>query len=70
MRTPVLILAGVNDPRCPIRQIENYIAALEQRGLPHEVYRFEAGHGSLIATERMNQIGAMVDFARRTLGMS
>lgn len=70
VRTPVLILAGVNDPRCPIRQIENYIAALEQRGLPHEVYRFEAGHGSLIATERMNQIGAMVDFARRTLGMS
>ena len=26
VRAPVLILAGENDPRCPIRQIENYVA--------------------------------------------
>ncbi|MGL5830464.1 MAG: alpha/beta hydrolase family protein, partial [Angustibacter sp.] len=28
---PVLILAGENDPRCPIRQIENYASALASR---------------------------------------
>ncbi|GMA86619.1 hypothetical protein GCM10025868_18690 [Angustibacter aerolatus] len=36
---PVLVLAGEHDPRCPIRQIDNYLARLEQaraaaRGLP------------------------------------
>ncbi len=29
---PVLVLAGENDPRCPIRQIENYVAVLAERG--------------------------------------
>ena len=31
-RAPVLVLAGENDPRCPIRQIDNYLDALEARG--------------------------------------
>ena len=26
---PVLVVAGANDPRCPIRQIDNYLAELE-----------------------------------------
>ena len=29
---PVLVLAGDNDPRCPIRQIENYLDRLAARG--------------------------------------
>ena len=32
VRAPVLILAGENDPRCPIRQIDNYLDALAERG--------------------------------------
>ena len=31
-RAPVLVLAGENDPRCPIRQIDNYLAALAAAG--------------------------------------
>ena len=27
VRAPVYISAGVNDPRCPIRQIDNYVTA-------------------------------------------
>ncbi len=65
VRAPVLILAGENDPRCPIRQIENYVAALERRGVPHEVYRFDAGHGSLVDDETVRQVRAELDFARR-----
>jgi dipeptidyl aminopeptidase/acylaminoacyl peptidase len=64
---PVLILAGENDPRCPIRQIENYVAVLEQRGIPHEVYRYEAGHGSLVDDERVKQVRLELDFAARHL---
>ncbi len=64
---PVLILAGENDPRCPIRQIENYLAALAARSAPHEVYRFDAGHGSLVDDERVRQMRIELDFATRHL---
>jgi dienelactone hydrolase len=67
VRAPVLILAGENDPRCPIRQIDNYVGELERRGVPHEVYRFDAGHGSLVDDETVRQVRAELDFARRHL---
>jgi dipeptidyl aminopeptidase/acylaminoacyl peptidase len=64
----VLILAGANDPRCPIRQIDNYIERLEQLDMPHEVYRFDAGHGSLRTEERVRQMEAILDYAARYFG--
>jgi dienelactone hydrolase len=67
VRAPVLILAGENDPRCPIRQIENYVAVLAERGVPHEVYRYDAGHGSLVDDEVVRQARAELDFALRHL---
>jgi len=67
VRAPVLILAGENDPRCPIRQIENYVAALAQRNLTHEVYRYDAGHGSLVDDERVRQMRVELGFAGRVL---
>ena len=68
MRVPLLILAGENDPRCPIRQIDNYIARLEELGRPHEVLRYDAGHGSLRTDERIRQQAAELDFVARNLG--
>lgn len=62
---PVQILAGANDPRCPIRQIDNYLDALARLGKEHEVYRFDAGHGSYVATERIAQTAAQLDFVAR-----
>ncbi|MFE6049569.1 S9 family peptidase [Kitasatospora sp. NPDC056446] len=67
VRVPVYISAGVNDPRCPIRQIENYVERLEQLGKPHEVYRYDAGHGSLVVEERIRQLRLEIDFVRRHL---
>jgi len=67
VRAPVLVLAGENDPRCPIRQIENYLAELARRGVPHEIYRYDAGHGSLVDDERVRQARAELDFAARHL---
>ncbi|MDP9417070.1 MAG: prolyl oligopeptidase family serine peptidase [Actinomycetota bacterium] len=67
VRAPVLILAGENDPRCPIRQIENYVRRLEERNVPHEVYRYDAGHGSLVIEERLRQLRAELDFVQRHL---
>ena len=68
VRVPVLILAGANDPRCPIRQIENFLARLRELGKAHEVYRFDAGHGSLRVEETIRQVELELAFAARHLG--
>ncbi|MET9820221.1 prolyl oligopeptidase family serine peptidase [Streptomyces sp. NPDC006349] len=67
VKAPVYISAGVNDPRCPIRQVENYVERLEARGAVHEVYRYDAGHGSLVVDERIKQVRLELDFAARHL---
>ncbi|MFJ4922435.1 S9 family peptidase [Streptomyces sp. NPDC088725] len=68
VRAPVYISAGVNDPRCPIRQVENYVDRLAARGATHEVYRYDAGHGSLVVEERIKQVQLELDFAAKHLG--
>ncbi len=68
VKAPVHISAGVNDPRCPIRQIDNYVDRLVARGATHDVYRYDAGHGSLVVEERIKQVALDLDFAARHLG--
>lgn len=68
--TPVLVMAGENDPRCPIRQIENYLAALAGQKASYRVYRYQAGHGSMVVAERMRQVACEVAFVRDALGMA
>ncbi|WP_180357468.1 prolyl oligopeptidase family serine peptidase [Streptomyces sp. TLI_146] len=67
VKAPVYISAGVNDPRCPIRQVENYVDRLAARGAVHEVYRYDAGHGSLVVEERIKQVRLELEFAGRHL---
>jgi dipeptidyl aminopeptidase/acylaminoacyl peptidase len=69
VRVPVLILAGENDLRCPIRQINNYIERLQALHKPHEVYRYDAGHGSLVMAETLRQMEVELAFAARHLGI-
>lgn len=68
VRVPVLVTAGRNDPRCPVRQIENYLAGLRELGLPHEFYEFDAGHSSMVVEERIRQLERQIGFAHRHLG--
>ncbi|WP_019813826.1 prolyl oligopeptidase family serine peptidase [Saccharomonospora saliphila] len=70
VRAPVLVLAGDNDPRCPIRQIENYLDRLAARGIDYEFYRYDAGHGSLVIAETITQVATEVHFAMRAVGLS
>ncbi|MEU9409551.1 prolyl oligopeptidase family serine peptidase [Streptomyces sp. NPDC048281] len=67
VKAPVYISAGLNDPRCPIRQIDNYVNRLAARSAPHEVYRYDAGHGSLVVDERIKQLRLEMEFAERHL---
>jgi dipeptidyl aminopeptidase/acylaminoacyl peptidase len=67
VRAPVFISAGMNDPRCPIRQIDNYVERLTALGKVHEVYRYDAGHGSLVVEERIKQLRLELAFVERHL---
>lgn len=62
---PVLILAGANDPRCPIGQIQSYLTRLQELEKEHEVYVYDAGHGSLVIDEQIQQMAVEMDFALR-----
>jgi dipeptidyl aminopeptidase/acylaminoacyl peptidase len=62
---PLLILAGENDSRCPIRQIDNYAGALRARGREVEVYRYTTGHSSFVVEERVRQVRAQLEFVAR-----
>lgn len=70
VRAPVLVLAGDNDPRCPIQQILNYLDRLGEREIPFEFYRYDAGHGSLVVAETLRQVATEIDFARRAVGLA
>ncbi len=63
VRTPVLLMVGDNDTRCPLRQVLNYAKRLGELGRPFELDRFDAGHGALVTDERIRQTGVLLDFA-------
>jgi dipeptidyl aminopeptidase/acylaminoacyl peptidase len=65
VRAPVLIIAGENDSRCPIRQVLRYVDRLKELGKPHELYLFSTGHGSFDVEERIRQHRLIIDFLLR-----
>lgn len=65
VRAPVFISAGENDPRCPFRQILNYVEALRARGGTVETHVYDAGHASQVDEERVTQMRLELDFVRR-----
>ena len=68
VRAPVLILAGENDPRCPIRQIEHYAAVMRRLGKQLVVRRYaDTGHGPQDSTLVESFVLAAIAFARAAL---
>ncbi len=65
VRAPLLILAGENDSRCPIRQVHNYVGRLRARGFEPEMYTYTTGHSSFDVTERIRQTAIVLDFLAR-----
>ena len=62
MTAPLLILAGEHDSRCPLPQILSYVERLKARNHPHELYLFGTGHSSFDVSERIQQLGVVLDF--------
>jgi dipeptidyl aminopeptidase/acylaminoacyl peptidase len=63
--TPVLVMVGENDTRCPLRQVLNYTDRLAELGKQFELDRFDAGHGALVTEERIRQAEVLLRFAAR-----
>jgi dipeptidyl aminopeptidase/acylaminoacyl peptidase len=62
VRAPVLVIAGSNDSRCPIRQIVNYVEALRARGGDVDFRTYETGHGSMVVDERVEHMRWELEF--------
>jgi dipeptidyl aminopeptidase/acylaminoacyl peptidase len=67
VRAPLLIMAGENDSRCPIRQVWNYVGRLRARGVAPQVYTYTTGHSSYDIEERVRQTAIVLDFLARTV---
>jgi dipeptidyl aminopeptidase/acylaminoacyl peptidase len=64
---PLLILAGENDSRCPIRQVWNYVGRLRERGVEPRVYTYATGHASFDIEERVRQTAIVLDHLAATV---
>jgi dipeptidyl aminopeptidase/acylaminoacyl peptidase len=68
VQTPVLVIQGRNDTRCPARPLELYEARMRQLGKQIEVEWFDAGHGSLETEQAISHHERMLRFAYQVLG--
>ena len=64
VRAPVLFVVGDHDSRCPPAQAYAYVDRLAAREAPHQLYRFETGHGSHVTDEDVRQQRVIIDFLR------
>ncbi len=63
MSIPLLIAQGANDPRVKQAESEQFVAALRERGIPHEYLLFEdEGHGFVKPENRMRFYAATEAF--------
>lgn len=66
IRAPLMALHGARDPRVPIGETEQIVAALQERGQAVEYVRFEnEGHGFVKYDNRVRAYTAIADFLDR-----
>ncbi len=69
IRTPLMVIHGANDPRVPVGEAEQIVAALDARGVPVEYLRYEdEGHGLVRLKNKLDAYPRVVRFLNRWLG--
>ena len=69
IRIPVLISQGANDPRVRRQESEQIVAAMRERGIPHEYLLFpDEGHGFMRPENRLAFYAAAERFLAEHLG--
>jgi dipeptidyl aminopeptidase/acylaminoacyl peptidase len=64
-KAPVLVIAGEQDPRCPLEGVTPWVDALRERGVEVEVALYPAGHGSSDTEENIRQVEMILAFFER-----
>ncbi len=67
VRTPLLLIAGEHDSRCPLGQVMVYAHALRARDHEVEVHLYGAGHHAMAVEEKIAHVRLTIDFFRRHL---
>ncbi|WP_240506094.1 prolyl oligopeptidase family serine peptidase [Thermoactinospora rubra] len=62
---PVMILAARAEAGLSSRQLEKYLAKLDEHGREYRLHTYEAGRASLVVGERIAQMAARLEFARK-----
>lgn len=65
---PLFVIHGANDPRVPVGEAEQIVAALRQRQVPVEYLRFaDEGHGLIKRSNRLQAYPAIARFLEQQL---
>jgi dipeptidyl aminopeptidase/acylaminoacyl peptidase len=68
IRCPMMVIHGANDPRVPIAEAEQIVAALKKRNIPVEYLRYQdEGHGLAKLKNRLDAYPKMVAFLDKYL---
>jgi dipeptidyl aminopeptidase/acylaminoacyl peptidase len=68
IKTPLMVIHGANDPRVPVGEAEQIVAALKRRAVPVEYLRYEdEGHGLIKLANRLDAYPKMAAFLDRHL---
>ena len=68
IKCPMMVIHGANDPRVPIEEAEQIVAALKKRDIPVEYLRYEdEGHGLAKLKNRLDAYPKMADFLDKYL---
>jgi dipeptidyl aminopeptidase/acylaminoacyl peptidase len=66
IKCPMMVIHGANDPRVPIAEAEQIVAALKERKIPVEYLRYEdEGHGLAKLKNRLDAYPKMVAFLEK-----
>jgi dipeptidyl aminopeptidase/acylaminoacyl peptidase len=66
IKAPLMVIHGANDPRVPLSEAEQLVAALEARGVPVEFLVFrDEGHGLVKLDNKLVAYPAIVAFLER-----
>ncbi len=68
LRAPLFVIHGANDPRVPLSEAEQIVAALAERGVRHELKVYaDEGHGLAKRANRQDAYPAAIAFLRDIL---
>jgi dipeptidyl aminopeptidase/acylaminoacyl peptidase len=62
---PVLVIAGEQDPRCPVEGITPWVDALRSRGVPVDVHMYPEGHHANAVDQQVHHMQLILDFFAR-----